>query len=129
MSRSWDRGQVEPIVALVAVAAVSIALSLYAGVLDDTLPGERERELPETTLSAVDDHLAPAGVVEPGRLSDAVDAGPSGYHTNVSVTADGRQWRVGPVPPDDAGTASEQVSVRTKPAHVDAGRLRVAVWR
>mgnify|MGYP000533686471 CR=1 FL=1 len=115
--------------ALVAVAAVSLALSLYAGVLDDALPGERERELPETTLSAVDDHLAPAGVVEPARLSDAVDAGPSGYHTNVSVTADGRQWQAGPVAPNGAGTASEQVSVRTRSAHVDAGRLRVTVWR
>ncbi|WP_026190264.1 DUF7285 family protein [Halomicrobium katesii] len=129
MSRSSARGQVEPLVALVAVAAVSLALSLYAGVLGDALPSQRDRELPETTLAAVDDHLAPAGVVEPRRVSDAVDAGPSGYHTNVSVTADGRQWQAGPVAPDDAGTASERVSVRTRPAHVDAGRLRVAVWR
>jgi len=40
MSRSSARGQTEPLVAVVAVVVVSLALSLYVGVLDAQLPGQ-----------------------------------------------------------------------------------------
>ena len=129
MSRSSGRAQVEPIAALVAVAVVSLALGLYAGVLDSALPEQRDRHVPETALSAVEDCIAPAGVVRPGRLPGGPAAGPTGYETNVTVTADGQRWTAGPRPPATVGNASRRVSVRTAPARVVAGRLRVAVWR
>lgn len=129
MSRSSGRAQVEPVAALVAVAVVSLALGLYAGVLDSASPGQQERHVPETALAAVEDRIAPAGVVRPERVPGAPAAGPTDYETNVSVTADDRQWTAGPGPPATAGNASRRVSVRAAPARVVAGRLRVAVWR
>ena len=129
MSRSSGRAQVEPVAALVAVAVVSLALGLYTGVLDSTLPGQQDRHVPETALSAVEDRIAPAGVVRPRRIPGGPDAGPAGYETNVTVTTDDRRWTAGPVPPRTAGNATARVSVRSAPARVVPGRLRVAVWR
>jgi len=129
VSRSSGRAQVEPVAALVAVAVVSLAVGLYTGVLDSALPGQQKRHVPETALSAVEDHVAPAGVVRSRLVSEAPDSGPTGYRTNVTVTAGERRWTAGPVPPRTAGNATGRVSVRTAPARVVAGRLRVAVWR
>lgn len=129
MSRSSDRGQTEPLVALVAVAMVSLALGMYAGVLDAELPGQQERRVAETALSAVEDHIAPAGVVRPGRTADSPAAGPTGYDTHVVVTTDDGRWTAGPSPPDGARRASERVPVHVGPSRVVPGRLTVVVWR
>jgi len=129
MSRSSDRAQTEPLAALVAVVMVSLGLGLYAGVLDTELPGQHDRHLAETTLSAVEDHLAPAGVVEPVRTEDSPAAGPTGYETHVVVTTAGERWRAGPTPPENARRASERAAVRVGPGQVVTGTLRVVVWR
>lgn len=124
MSRSSAEGQTEPLAALVAVAAVCLALSLYAGLVDERLPTATG---PDATAAVerVLDHVAPDGVVEPARL-DAV-ATPTA-RLNVSVAVDGRAWTVGPTPPPDANTARRRVPISRGPARVTAGRLRVSVW-
>lgn len=128
MSRSSDRAQTEPLAALVAVAMVSLALGIYGGVLDTALPGQRDRAVAEPALSAVEDTLAPAGVVRHERVPTSPTAGPDGYETNVTVTASGRQWSAGPQAPPNGARATEQVGVRVGPARVVPGRLRVVVW-
>jgi len=129
MSHSSDRGQTEPLAALVAVAVMALALGLYAGVLDAELPGQQERQVAETALSAVEDHVATAGVVRPGRTADSPAAGPTGYETRVVLTTDDDRWTGGPSPPDGARRASERVSVHVGPSRVVPGRLTVVVWR
>ncbi|MFC7177192.1 DUF7285 family protein [Halosegnis marinus] len=122
MSRSSDRAQAEPLAALVAVAAVCLALSAYAGVVDDVLP--REGPSPEARLDAVADDLAPAGVVPPAR----VDSIPLPEGTNVSLAVGNRSWTRGPTPPRVAASARRRVPVRVGPGRVVPGRLRVSVW-
>lgn len=117
-----------PVAALVAVVMVTLGLGLYAGVLETSLPGERDRSVAETALSAVEDRVAPAGIVRPGSVEGSPEAGPSGYETNVTVGVGHRRWSAGPQIPATADNASERVGVRVAPARVVPGRLAVAVW-
>lgn len=116
-------------VALIAVAVVSLSLALYAGVLEETLPGASERRVTETAVRAVEDDLAPVGVARPDRLDRASAAGPDGYHLNATLRVEERRWTTGPVPPESADTATRSVGVRVAPARVVAGDLAVVVWR
>ena len=129
MSRSSVRAATEPLAALVAVVAVSTALALYAGVLDDTLTGSvGDRNLATPTADAVERKLTTAGVVDPTGLNDSLGAIPAGYEGNVTLSAEHR-WTAGPPPPPDADTAYRRVSVALGPATVRRGQLRVRVWR
>ncbi|WP_132057429.1 DUF7285 family protein [Halorussus amylolyticus] len=133
MSRWSGRAQVEPLAALVAVFAVGLAVSAYAGVLDAALPTP-DRDVAEPTGQRVERAVTDAGVVEPDRLADGLHAGPDGYRLNLTLAADGETWREGPPVPDRADapdaldTAEFVVSVRVGPGRVQPGRLRVAVW-
>ena len=135
MSRSSDRGGVEPLAALVAVFAVSIGLALYAGVLDDVITQTgSDRNLADPTADAVQQRLSTAGVVEPRRVERSLDAIPSGYAGNVTLRTDvrrrsGERWTAGPVPPEAADRTSRAVSVRNEPGTLRRGRLTVWVWR
>ncbi|MFC7019963.1 MULTISPECIES: DUF7285 family protein [Haloarcula] len=129
MSRSSARGAVEPTAALVAVTAVALGLSLYAGVLDEAVAdatGTRNRAA--ATADAVERHLAPAGIVSPGRLASVREAIPSGYEGNVTLES-AQRWAVGPTPPPAADTATRVVSVRLGAGVIRRGRLTVRVWR
>lgn len=131
MSRSSTRrGQTAPIPALVAVLAVCLGISLYAGVLADAVP-ERDRDLAGPTLDRVADGLTETAVARPGRLSSAVERGPDGYDLRATLTAGGERWSVGPAPPEsgDADEASRGLPVRLGPGEIVPGRLRVVVWR
>lgn len=129
MSRSSDRAATEPLAALVAVFAVSTGLALYAGVLDDSLAeATGERNVAGPTADAVERNLTTAGVVDPARVNDSLDAIPSGYEGNVTLRAEQR-YTVGPTPPADADTDHRTVSVALGPATVRRGTLRVSVWR
>jgi hypothetical protein len=120
------RGQAEPLAALVAVAAVGVGLSVYAGALDASTPAPVDRT-PETVLAAVHDAVAPDGTVLPDRLDRGLAAVPDGRMANVTLATDDRTWRAGPAPPSGAEAARRRVPVE-RTAGVDAGRLRVVVW-
>lgn len=127
----WSRcrAETEPLVAIVAVFAVAVGLTTYAGVLDATLPTATERDVAGPTLQRAYAALAPAGVVEPDRLTpDAVD-GPEGYRIRIALATREAEWQVGPDAPAGADAASRPVTVRVAPGVNRPGRLSVAVWR
>ncbi|WP_256298776.1 DUF7285 family protein [Haloarchaeobius salinus] len=129
MSRwSTRRAQVEPTAALVAVFAVAVGLTLYAGALDSLPVAEDSRRVAEPTLSRVHESLTETGVADPADLNEALAAGPDGYHVAVTLAADGERWRAGPAAPPTAATAARPVSVRVAPGVVVSGRLHVEVW-
>jgi len=129
MSRSSDRALVEPLPALVAVVVVGLALGLYAGVLDDTLPESRERRTASHVADRIEATASTAGVVQPGRLSNSTAVAPDGYETNVTLTSEARRWAVGAPPPSDGDVATRRVSVDHGNGTVRPGRLTVVVWR
>lgn len=128
---SGRRGQVEPLAALAAVAAVGAALALYAGVLNGVLAAQPDAGPAETALDRVHRAASTASVVEPGRLGTAVAARPKGYHLNATVTVDGHRWHAGPAPPSgaDVDAAGRLTGVRLGPDRIRPGRFRVEVWR
>lgn len=138
MSRSSARrGQVEPVAALLALAVVCAALSLYAGVLGDALAVTDDSSSDSTAESVADRaraYLAPAGVADPERLDDVLGTAPDGYRLNATLTCrdvggeTGREWTAGPTPPSTAERAVEPVSVRVALGRVRPCRLAVVVW-
>lgn len=129
MRRSSGRGQAEPLAALVAVLAVTAGLVIYAGTLEERVPGQRDRQVAETTLDRVERAIQSAGVVDPERLDAAMTRIPAGWQGNVTLRANGSQWSRGPTPPTDADRATERVSVGVAPMALRPGQLRVVVWR
>ena len=126
---SKRRAETEPLVAIVAVFAVAVGLVTYAGLLDTALPASTERNLARPALQEAYAELAPAGVVEPKRLTtDTVD-GPDGYRVRVTITTDRGDWNAGPSRQPKATIASRPVSVRVRAGVNRPGRLSVAVWR
>lgn len=121
------RAQTEPLAALVAVFAVGVALTTYAGVLDATLPTP-DRNVAEPTVERVERAVCEAGVADPDALAGGLRRGPDGYETNLTLEADGRTWHAGPTPPASADAAVLAVSVRVGPGRVRPGRLRAEVW-
>lgn len=130
MSCSSVRGQTEPLAALAAVFAVTIGLSLYAGVLDDALTGPPDRNIADSTLDRIERTVAPTGVAVPTRLDDAMEQAPDGHRLNVTLAADGHVWSAGPVPPNaTVDRASARLAVEVTPTVVPPGELRVVTWR
>jgi hypothetical protein len=129
MSRSSARrGQVEPVAAIVAVFALGVGLTVYAGAVDDALPGTEPRNVAQPTLSTVEDTVETAGVVQTDRLDRVASAGPAGRRLNVTLTAGDRRWTRGPSAPESAQRASTRVSVGLGSGRVQSGRLTVRVW-
>jgi len=136
-SRSGDhhppsaRAQVEPLAALVAVFAIGVALSAYAGVLDAAVPTP-DRNLAEPTVERAERAVAEAGVLAPGNLPAGLHVGPDGYRLNLTLAAAGQSWHAGPAPPPRADsadhTAEFAVSVRVGPGRIRPGTLRAEVW-
>jgi hypothetical protein len=129
MRRSSGRGQFEPVVALVAVLAVTAGLVTYAETLSAVLPGEPERATAETALERVHAELRVAGVAYPGRLDRVTGSALDGWRMNVTLrTAEG-SWQRGPDPSGGALRAQRRVSVRVAPGNLRPGRLAVVLWR
>lgn len=148
MSRSWvrsrgdavdpgsttERGQTEPLAALAAVLAVGIALVLYVDALSVASPSPTSPGVANATLYPVQDELSDGPVAEPNRISSTRGVGPDGYRINVTLTADGRTWSAGPVPPEEVTDtrrteeASRPTSVRVAPGRIEPGQLKVVVW-
>jgi len=129
MSRSSaSRAQVEPLAAIVAVFVVGVGLAVYAGTIESVLPHQSKQPAAPATLAAVEDAVTVAGVVVPTKLSAARTERPATGRLNVTLSAAGEKWHVGPTPPGTAETASERVSVRVEPGVIRSGRLTVRVW-
>lgn len=129
MPRSSARSGQTELAALVAVLAVCLGLSLYAGVLDAALPDATGSSPARTAADRVADLARVGGVVRPGRLDRGLSAAPVGHRLNATLRAADRTWHVGPPVPSRATTATRRVSVRVAPGRVRPGQLRVAVWR
>lgn len=129
MSFSSDKGQTEPLAALIAVFALGVGLSLYVGVLDATLPSlTNDREIAPT---AADKFLAEAqsfGSVEPPIADATADASPNGYRLNATIRAAGETWTEGPPRRERGSCVDRSISVRTAPGQIRPGRLEVCVW-
>jgi len=128
--RSDDRGQVEPLPALVAVAVVGLALALYAGSLGALpAPASEDDGLDaEVALGAVCERVCVGGRVDPARLDEGLAAAPEGHRVRIVLRTDGEEWTAGPEPPADTPGAARTVTVRVGPAETRPGRLRVVVW-
>lgn len=135
-----NRGQIEPIAALVAIFALSVGLAAYVGVVSSGVLAPDERSIEETTLDRVWNELGAEGVyadVDTDDIDDGV--APEGYDVGVAVTytnasgetelVDGfawsdrdrrwERWEAGDPewidyvadPPADARTASRPIAV------------------
>lgn len=124
---SERRGQTEPLAALVAVLAVGVAVSLYAGAVPDLR--ERPDGVAETTLSRVHQNVSSVGVVVPDRLAAAPELAPAGYRMNVSLSTTEFDYRYGPTAPPDGTSAGRRVGVGLENGTTVPGRLTVEVWR
>ncbi|NLV13744.1 DUF7285 family protein [Haloarcula argentinensis] len=131
MSLSSDRATTEPLAALVAVFAVTLGVSLYAGVVDEAFGTlDNDRNIATPTADAVEQRLSSAGVVRPEEVNSALDAVPANYHGNATITATtGERWSSGREPPNSADTETRTVSVRVGAGAVRRGTLTVRVWR
>lgn len=129
MSRSSaferDRGQVQPLPALVAVLALTLALTAYADVTQ-SLPSPDEPTPAVPALKRVEANATTGVVLDPEELSPRA-AGLDGYRVNVTLRTEVRRLTVGPSPPDDAMDAASSVAVETDD-RVLPGRLEVEVW-
>ncbi len=134
MRRSSDSAGTEPLAALVAVAVVCSAVSLYASLLPLPPSEDRRAAAAETLLDSVYDRTAETGVVNPGRLGRALPSEgrwQGQWRVNVSVESGTVAWHRGPSPPseaDNVASATRRVSVRRPLGRVRPGRLRVVVW-
>lgn len=121
-----NRGQVEPLAALVAVFAVCVGLSMYAFVATDALP-EDERSLAAPTLEQVESSTN--GSIRPSRMTTVVEqVGPSGAAVALTLETRGHTWHFGPQAPSNADQATTPASIRVKQGVVRTGTLTVEVW-
>ncbi len=144
-----DRGGTEPLAALVSVAAICVAISIYAGFASVTLSHTTGNSgVDRATLDTVwadvsndglfDSVTALESAVEPETL-------PRGYHARVAITrvgGDGHFVTVGeavfddrgrvvetPIdPPPDSQSKERPIPIRIRAGDVRPGRLAVEVW-
>ncbi|PGF16719.1 hypothetical protein CP556_11720 [Natrinema sp. CBA1119] len=159
MSRSsapnGQRGQTEPLAALVAVSALIVGIGLYGLYLTDTLPGTTDRTTEETAVTRIKGDIETDGVVRSyghDELEDLIETAslPHGRNVYVQVTVvdDGRETVVADAlfgtdgqpnrdplesgelegPPAEAGVATRPIAVATRPGAVRGGTLLVGVW-
>jgi hypothetical protein len=127
-SSARDRGQTEPFAAFAAVFVVALALSVWAGVFETSVPAPVDRDVAEPTADRVERALTVAGLVRPDRTGTLYGTGPAGYELNVTLTADHDRWSFGPAAPSTADVATRRVSVSDGPGSASPARLEVRVW-
>jgi hypothetical protein len=130
MSSSSGRAQTEPIAALAAVFALGVGLSLYAGVLDATLPAfSTDRDLAPTAADRLQANASSFGAVTPPLAQDVAAARPTGHRLNATVRTDEGRWAGGPPRPSDPDCVERRVPVRVATGRVRPGVMEVCVWR
>lgn len=121
-----DRGQVHPLPALVAVVALALALTAYAGVTDTLVtPTEPSPAVP--ALKRVEAAATTGALLDPQAL-DHQAAALDGYRVNATLRTQHELVTAGPEPANDTRTAAIAVAVDASDSVVP-GRLRVEVWR
>jgi hypothetical protein len=129
MPSSSDKGQTEPLAALVAVLALGIGLSLYVGVLGSTIPFlTSDADVAPIAADALVAEASPFGVVHPPLGAAAAAARPNGHALNGTLRTESKVWREGPRRAEIADCVTRTVSVRTAPGTVRPGTLEVCVW-
>ncbi|ERH10602.1 MAG: hypothetical protein J07HX64_02379 [halophilic archaeon J07HX64] len=136
----------EPLAALVSVAAICLAVSVYAGFASFTIAESGDGQVDRATLDSVWSALAEDGVIDGG--TQAVDqlgpeTLPRGHRVAVNVTIvgdDGRLDSAGAAtfgtdartsdlePPPTADASGRAVPVRVGEGDIRPGRLTVVVW-
>lgn len=140
------RGQTEPLAALVAVAAIALAIGVYAFVVADALDDESERTVGDQAIDLiyddVEDHAAYS--VETSLQDDIEQSSlPEGYNVYVNISQlddDGERVEIDEArfaadgesavedPPDGASVSTRPISIRHEPGDISQGTLRVEVW-
>lgn len=148
--RQQKRGGTEPLVALVSVAAICVAFSVYAGFASVTLgvANDPDTDVEQATLDAIWNAMTDDGLIdtEVQRLSATLgpDILPRGHKIHASITIVGEAGQLRTIdiatfdegaepvesvdPPSDANVAKRPVAVRLDDADVRPGRLTVVVW-
>lgn len=148
-SMNHDRGGTEPLAALVSVAAICVAISIYAGFASVTLSDTtNDSGVDRATLDTVWTAVSEDGLFDTTTALDTTvepETLPRGYHTRVTITrvgADGHLVTVGEAVFDDRGTVVETaidpppdsqsrerpVPIRIRDGDVRPGKLTVEVW-
>jgi len=137
------RGQSEPLAALIAVAVVCAAISLYVGTLSNVVgQSGSERTVAESSMDGIWRDVSEGGVYDRNtNIGAAVSPSsvPDGYAVAVEITVvagDGTERTVASArfgdgaatPPEDAQRESRPVSVERTAGDVRPGRLVVEVW-
>lgn len=150
---SPQRGQTDPLAALVAVSAVIVAIGLYGLYLGTLLPGTSDRTPERTAIDRISADLEENGVFHAHEHSRNVSSEirrsslPQGstVHVTVRTSTDGSETAIAVArfgtdgtprstsglerPPDRATSAERPIPVAVDiRADVRAGTLRVEVW-
>ena len=143
---SPERGQSEPLAALVAVAAVCFAISLYAGTVTEIIPQTgSDRAVGESAADSIWQEISENEIYDSRTdIESALSESslPQGYHVGVEVTVvdGGSVVTVGSARFDETGTVTtaeppkgtevteRPVSVRLPSGEIRPGRLTVEVW-
>lgn len=144
-----DRGSTEPLAALVSVAAICVAISVYAGFASVTLSHTTDDPaVDRATLDTVWATVSEDGIVESTtslEIAIPPEALPRGYYVQVRITRVGDSGHLVTVgeavfddrgqfvetkidPPPDGTAAERPVPVRIRDGDVRPGRLTVEVW-
>lgn len=125
-----DRGQTEPLAALVAVFALGAGLSLYVGMLDSTLPLlATESEITPTAADRFLSEVSSSGAVRPPITGATEAARPNGYIMNATVRTEAGSWHGGAPIPESANCVRRGAAVRVAPGTVRPGSLEVCTWQ
>lgn len=141
-----QRGQSEPLAALIAVTAVCVLISLYAGTLS-TAVGQSgsERRVAEAAMEGIWRDVSDNGVFDSETAVGAAvspSSIPDGRAVAVEITVvadDGTERTAGSArfggheagvdPPDGAQRATRPIAVQRRPGDIRPGRLVVEVWQ
>ena len=147
-----DRAQTEPIAALVAVAAVCLALSVYSGIVASMVPEfQSDRDVTSATADRLWHEITETGIYvvdadssESDPLMDVPPSAlPNGYNVAITITivgddgraetvserlVDGQGTTVSGEVPERAERFERPLTVRRAPGDLQPGTMSVETW-
>ncbi|WP_248518190.1 DUF7285 family protein [Salinarchaeum laminariae] len=121
------RGQTEPIAAVVAVLAIGVGITLYAGVAADRSPTAESTDA-EATMAQITAEIAADGVLDASASLDPEQFTRPGEAVRLELSYRNTTDSHGSTPPPDAAVTSRPVTVQIAPSVQVAGNLTVWVW-